>query len=112
MNCDAVVFDLFGTLVPPFSLPDHSALVREMAALLNVPAESFGESWTSAYPERGIGAASPSDQIHAICRQLGHEDVPHSVVAQAMELRVAFFRRTLVPRPGAVEVLRRLRAGR
>lgn len=110
MSIDAIVFDLFGTLVPPFSRPGHHQLTREMAALLGVPDEAFDSAWSAAYPERGVGAASSADQIISICKELGGSVPDESTVKAAMDLRLAFFRRTLVPRRGVVGVLETLRS--
>jgi putative hydrolase of the HAD superfamily len=110
MSIDAVVFDLFGTLVPPFSRPGHRRLTYDMAALLAVPDAAFDSAWTGAYPERGTGAASPADQIVKICEELGGSRPDEPTVRAVMELRFAFFRRTLVPRSGVVAVLEALRS--
>lgn len=107
---DAVVFDLFGTLVPPFSTLGYSAVTREMATVCGVSADSFEEAWIAAYPERDIGAATPADQLVTICSHLGC-DIEESIVEKAMDLRIAFFQRTLQPRPETVDVLRSLREG-
>jgi putative hydrolase of the HAD superfamily len=109
MKIGAVVFDLFGTLVPPFSLPGHRALVSSMATLLSVPVDVFEEAWGAAYPERGTGAATPAEQMVEISRCFGQVELQEAIVADAMDLRVAFFRRTLQPRRDSVEVLRALR---
>jgi len=109
MSIAAVVFDLFGTLVPPFSRSAYLRCTSEMAALLSVPHVAFDSAWIAAYPERGIGAARPADQIIGICRELGRPPPDEQTVTAAMDLRHAFFRRTIVPRRGVVEVLEALR---
>jgi putative hydrolase of the HAD superfamily len=60
MRCDAVIFDLFGTLVPRFSLSLHQRVLATMAALLRVPAERFADAWAAAYEDRGTGRATES----------------------------------------------------
>lgn len=110
MSFDGVVFDLFGTLVPPFSRSGHRQLTSDMAATLGLPGEEFDRAWSAAYPERGVGAASPADQIMRICMDFGRPAPDQSTVRACMDLRLAFFRRTLVPRRGVVDVLEAFRS--
>lgn len=110
MTSDAVIFDLFGTLVPPFSMSRHSALLLRMSDALDVPADSFEKTWGAAYERRGTGEETVAQQIRDISRLLGRESVPESTVRSVMDLRVQFFRETVVPRSGAINVLKRLRS--
>jgi putative hydrolase of the HAD superfamily len=105
-----VIFDLFGTLVLPFAGPRHGVLMREMSAALGVPAEAFEEAWGSAYEARRIGLATVPDQLRDICRLLGCDEIPEVRIDEVVELRMGFFRSSLVPRSGALSVLEELRA--
>ena len=52
---DAVVFDLFGTLVPEFSKKDFFHSVREMAGVLGADPDRFEAAWTGSALERQTG---------------------------------------------------------
>ena len=41
MKYEAVVFDLFGTLVPNMSLSEHRAVLTQMAQVLEAPPDDF-----------------------------------------------------------------------
>lgn len=109
MRRDAVIFDLFGTLVPPFSLSQHGLVIRRMSATLGLPEDSFEQAWVEAYEERRTGRATIAEQLRNICCLLGRPEVPESALQDALDVRVPFFRESLVPRPIAVTVLEHLR---
>lgn len=48
----AVLFDLFGTLVPAFSRVRHDAVLHDCAAAVGVSGEALQEAWTSTYQAR------------------------------------------------------------
>ncbi len=75
-----------------------------------MPAQSFERAWSAAYERRGTGVETVDQQIRDIARLLGRDDLADSTVSEVMDLRVRFFRETLMPRPGAIDVLERLRA--
>ena len=71
---DAVVFDLFGTLVPEFSKKDFFRSVREMAAVLGADPDRFEAAWTGSALERQTGGfATVEDNVRHICASLGLE---------------------------------------
>lgn len=45
MAYEAVIFDLFGTLVDMFSYQEHQHTLSEMAATLCVPLKDFSRLW-------------------------------------------------------------------
>lgn len=111
MRYQAVIFDLFGTLVPNLSLPKHKAVLAEMARALGVPAEPFVRGWLTTGPLRMSGAIpTPEDNAALICRDLGVAPDPEALSA-AGRIRRAYSARSLLPRPGSVEVLVRIREG-
>jgi len=107
---DAVIFDLFGTLIKNFDVPQHDRLVVEMAALMAVTHDDFAPLWNDAtWPQRAIGAFdSPEANIRHICQLLQHEVAEERITAAA-DLRRAFTRRSLVAWPDAVPTLTALR---
>jgi putative hydrolase of the HAD superfamily len=108
MTCEAVVFDLFGTLAP-FSAGAFDRTLAAMAAALAVPLEDFRPLWTTAYlaQEQGIAVETALEQL---CRAIGQAVDPHGISA-ASALFVTFERGTLAPRPEALPVLLALRQG-
>ena len=71
---EAVVFDLFGTLVPEFSKKDFFQSVREMARVLGADPDRFEAAWTGTALERQTGGfATVEDNVRHICASLGLE---------------------------------------
>lgn len=107
---DAVIFDLYGTLVddlksPEFQMTKYRRLSSEMAFALGLPAEEFLRLWIETSDKRAMGEFPNLDaSLTAICLELGGScRVSH--VAKASKLRVQFIRRALVPRPDTVDSL-------
>ncbi|WP_018349816.1 HAD family hydrolase [Longispora albida] len=100
------VFDLFGTLVPPFPAREHEAAAAEAAAMLGVPAATLS----------GVIHAKYLDRITGGYREVGDyvtEAAPGATpdqVAAAVARMTEFLRAALVPVPGAIETLTALRA--
>jgi putative hydrolase of the HAD superfamily len=99
----AVVFDLWDTLVVWPQDEWHNFYGR-MADALGIEHERFTEAWVEQYDVRATGPLEPS--VHAVCKQLGLDGAR---VQNLISMRVDWTRETLVPRPGAVEVLEELR---
>ena len=106
---EAVIFDLFGTLVPEFPKADFLAVLAEMAQVLGLDPPSFKRAWDEGAIARQTGALGDMDSnVLSICAELGAVPAP-SVLAQAMELRSAMYRKWFYPVPGAVETLTELK---
>ena len=110
MPYEAVVFDLFGTLVANFSIQEHERVLSEMACVLSAPRDDFVRLWLASFNERCSGKfESPAANIEHICQAL-HLSAPPEAVEAAARIRFDFTRRSLAPLPGAVETLERLKA--
>jgi len=110
VKCRAVIFDLIGTLAENFSAGQFERLLHEMGAAVGAPAEDFARLWVASFDERNRGAfATLGENIRHICQMLG-VNADRGQVEQAAGLMVQFRRRTLKPRPDAVETLAALRA--
>lgn len=104
------MFDFFGTLVPNFSLTEHKAVLREMAAIMGAPAEGFVQGWLTTFNQRVTGQyASVAGNIEAVCVALG-VPVDAARCAEAVALRLDYTRRHLGPRTAALPVLREVRS--
>ncbi len=105
MRYRAVVFDLWGTLVP-FRPAEWRPTLSSMAEVLGLSDELFYEAWSAAYGERIIGSLDAS--IRSVGAALGvplrQEDVD-----AAIQLRIAAHGKQFVPRRDAVETLAALR---
>jgi|GEM_PF-5437089 len=110
MRWRAVVLDPFGTLVPNLSLPEHRAVLGDMARALGVPPEHFIEGWMSTGRLCMSGElASPEANAAFVCRNQAWTPSPEALAA-AGRIRRAYSARPLVPKPDAADTLRRIRA--
>jgi putative hydrolase of the HAD superfamily len=106
----AVVFDLYGTLVPEFSRSDFSAAVQSMGDVLGAEAEAFRKGWDETAMSRQTGAFhSIQDNVRAVCTRLGLSPTDETM-ERACQTRLVLYRRWFRPRPGAVETLRELKS--
>jgi putative hydrolase of the HAD superfamily len=104
---DAVIFDLFGTLL--YNRPWGDEMNRAVAETLGAPVDAFLRVWARTAPSRTIGAyPSVGENVKEVCRELGVTITPEQVEC-AVAIRLDYTRRNLVPKEGAVELLRRLR---
>jgi len=111
MTCRAVVFDLFGTLVPSMREADYTASLNATAAAVGAQPEEFRRLWlrSDLCEKRFNGTfASQAEFIEHICGILGIAPTPEGV-QRAARCRAEFDRMLLVPRPDAIPVLQRLR---
>lgn len=102
----AIIFDLFGTLVPTYR---HRQVLGEMAAELRLEPERFIRAFAEETRDaRETGQVRLAANLRAICRSLG-ATAGEAAVARAVTIRRDFTLRSLSPRPGAIETLTRLR---
>jgi len=104
MKYDAVIFDLFGTLVDIFSLEEYRVFIKDMCAVLGVSPADFMSRWDEKADERALGTVPVAEQLAALCRDLGVEVTPEQL-ARAVEMRVDFVRGVMVPRDDAASTL-------
>jgi putative hydrolase of the HAD superfamily len=109
MKYEAVIFDLFGTLVPNMSLSEHRAVLMRMADVLAAPPDDFVQLWFDTFDERITGIfQSPDDNVAYICRTLG-VSVDATKVKRATRIRFDYSVQSMVPRSDAVETLSHLK---
>lgn len=109
---DAVIFDLFGTLVPEFPRSEFYDAVRHMAGVLGVDPDAFVEGWseTAMLRQTGAYAGGIEENVRAICVALGMGPPPDDAVARAVAPRTQMYGKWFHPRPGALETLREVKA--
>jgi len=101
----AVVFDLFGTLVPKWSAAHAAARNASIARDLGVSADAFEQVWQSTFSDRECGRlASVSDAIRSMLPQLGVEASEAQLQAGA-DRSLALHRRRIVPRDDVAPTL-------
>jgi putative hydrolase of the HAD superfamily len=111
MKYEAVIFDLFGTLVPNFSLREHQEILRQMATIVSAPPDDFLRLWFDTFDERATGIfPSPEANIVYICHKLG-VPVEHTRVKQAAQIRFSYTARSITPRTDAIATLSCLKSG-
>lgn len=72
MKYRAVIFDLFGTLVPRWDSEDTAGLRAGMAAVLGVSQGDFVRAWSETRPGRDTGAyPSVEDGLVRACQIIG-----------------------------------------
>ena len=110
MTFGAVVFDLFGTLVPEFSRSDFYGAVRRIAEILGSDAGRFEAEWNATALERQTGAfTTVEDNVRSICASLGIGP-SDDAVERALDVRLGLYRRSFHPCVGALETLAEVRA--
>ena len=62
MKYQAVIFDLFGTLIDNFSLREHQSVLAQMASVLSAPPDDFTRLWFETSDHR-----PPKSSASLIC---------------------------------------------
>ena len=105
MRYPGVLFDLYGTLVPPFRMREHTEMIRECAAQLGLPFEACHRGWGESFPRRMRGEfASVADNFHWVLRQANRR-ATRGALARAGASYGRFAAEGLQPVAGAVEML-------
>lgn len=105
MKWHSVVFDLFGTLVPPFRKREHAEAIRRCAKPLGIDPESCLSAWADTFPRRVVGEfASVADNFRWIAESAGGAAHPDAH-PEAARLYAEFTRDSLVPLPGVTDTL-------
>lgn len=105
-ECAAVVFDLWGTLIP-FPQTVWDEVLVQIATTLRADLEAFLSAWHADYPNRAVGDVEAS--LRRVCQQAG-VIADNARIRSVLELRRAVLADMFVPRPDAAPTLRQLRA--
>jgi putative hydrolase of the HAD superfamily len=109
MKYQAVIFDLYGTLVDIFDPAGYYSVLREMISILGAPYNEFVKLWQSTAEKRATGAfRTLEENLVYICREL-NVPVKSSQIALARWTRFDYIALSLAPKPGALETLAQLK---
>lgn len=123
MKYRAVLFDLYGTLLPPMTEERQLRQLRVMAQILRIPLAHFLHHWRAAHPATGFSHAdaSPEPRIHAgrvvdgiewnlrqVCERAGVA-VTDRQICLVGEVRRRLLLHALQPREGVIRRLQWLR---
>jgi putative hydrolase of the HAD superfamily len=101
---DAVIFDLFGTLVEDV----YISIYQQMAECLGLDESVFRQNWAKDYNARTTGKAHFRESLHFLCQEFDLSVSP-DLLRDITDIRVGAVRCSLQSvRPGAVEVLSEL----
>ena len=115
MKYDAVIFDLFGTLIDnteflDLSRSEYNRTLSNVAAALSIPEPDLLRLWSETVHERDAGLfPSMEKYFRHICREIGVKADARQI-ANAVELRLEYLRSVLTPRNHTVETLTELKA--
>jgi putative hydrolase of the HAD superfamily len=85
-------------------------VLHEMAAQLGAPSQPFVRLWLDTFPQRAIGMfRTKGENLAHICHAL-NVAVSQDVLSSAADIYLAYGRRHLSPRDGAIETLSRVKA--
>jgi putative hydrolase of the HAD superfamily len=103
---DAVLFDLFGTLVPPYRAGEHHDALEHIADLLGTDRHELRRGWHDTWDRRATGRyTSITDNLRALV-----PSASAGALVRATSRYLELTALTLRPKPGAFEVLDRLAA--
>ncbi len=112
MKYQAIIFDLFGTLVRNFSTKEYQEVLAQMAEAVSVPPSDFIQHWYGAARERNTGTGglqSIQDSVRHIGKVLGH-NLTDAQIDSAIKARLDYIEWMLTPRPEAPEVIAYLKS--
>jgi len=106
----AVIFDLYGTLINKLSLRGYKEDLRRMASALSVPPDDLIRLWFDTENKRGLGIfQSHEDNIKYICNKLGRH-VGDAQIEHAVQTYFKYTADSVKLRPYAIEVLTHLKS--
>jgi putative hydrolase of the HAD superfamily len=108
MKFEAVIFDLFGTLVDDFPA-SASQMHTEMAAALEVPYERFIPLWNQTTEMRIIGGFETVEANIEYVLNAMNEHARVEQIERAVEIRMKYIAQALQPKPDAIDTLTQLK---
>jgi putative hydrolase of the HAD superfamily len=108
---EAIVFDLFGTLVHTVSSQQYRTTLTKMASVLSIDTDAFAQLWADTSGDRIEGVMrNCRENFEHVCRRVG-SPISDARIELASKIRLDMIRGEMVPRMDAVEVLSSLKSG-
>lgn len=110
MKYQAVIFDLFGTLIDNYGVVEYSSALRETSSILKIQHTDFQRLWDETREKRTTGGFKTLEEnLEYICREL---NVPAKKfdINLAKMVRWDYMSLALAPRQYAIETLSQLKA--
>ena len=109
MKYEAVIFDLFGTLVRSFTRQEYDQVDAKMAKAISVPYPEFWRLMGETFHDRSLGRyGSMEENIQDICCRLGVE-ADTTQITQAAKYHYEFMSHAIVPEQEVLEALSMLK---
>ncbi len=97
-------------MIDNFSRREYESVLTEMATILSAPRDDFIRLWFDTFHERITGTLpTPKANVEYICRELKIE-ATDAQVKHAARVRLDFTLRSMIPRPGSIDLLNKLKA--
>lgn len=114
MKYQAVIFDLYGTVVDELRYPHrqevkYQRMMSELTATLGVRVEDFKRVWFDPSHRRNVGELRPMNATLAYLCGVLNVDVSKEQLDRAAAVHREYIRRSLRPREGVLETLSKLR---
>jgi putative hydrolase of the HAD superfamily len=104
----AVLFDLFGTLVPNLAPEVWTLSCEKIAGILGIDPEDYGRLWSERFEERMTGRIQDGPgQFDDILQQLNHP-VDAGIRERAYQAHREMLARALQPKVDAIDTLNRI----
>lgn len=109
MKPQAVIFDLFGTIVDGFAA-SSAGYQEQFAAALGAPHDELAHHWRQLTDQRTLGQfQTVEESIEHVCGLIG-ATVTAEQITKAVAIRLELTRSALTPRPDALATFEQLRA--
>ena len=110
MSTHAVVFDLFGTLIPKWDTGRSTVMLTRMARHLDLSMEEFAEAWGETYWNRELGRTTVKQSVRCAMESIG-ATLSEGRIEDAYRMWAALIELSIKPRNSeVVETLREIRA--
>ena len=98
MKYEAVIFDLFGTLVHAVSSQDYRATLTRMASVLSIDSDAFIQLWADTSGDRIESVMrNCRENFEYVCQQVG-SPISDARIGLASKIRLDMIRGEMVPR--------------
>ncbi|MFX1442606.1 MAG: HAD family hydrolase [Promethearchaeota archaeon] len=109
MKYDAIIFDLFGTLVDNPTFQDYNQLLSQMASVLSLPSKKFSDLWIETAQNRAIGIFKTTEENLRYIHNALQINVNENQLKKVIQFKLDFTRKGLTPKSDAIKTLSELK---